>query len=42
MTILFGLVTRLPFAFAAGLGINAFLAFSSSARSAGPRRWRSS
>ncbi|AZS44763.1 NCS2 family permease [Microbacterium oleivorans] len=28
MTILFGLVTRLPFAFAAGLGINAFLAFS--------------
>ncbi len=28
MTALFGLVTRLPFAFAAGLGINAFLAFS--------------
>ena len=28
MTILFGLVTRLPFAFAAGLGINAFLAFT--------------
>lgn len=28
MTILFGIVTRLPFAFAAGLGINAFLAFS--------------
>ena len=28
MTILFGLVTRLPFAFAAGLGINAFLAYS--------------
>lgn len=28
MTILFGVVTRLPFAFAAGLGINAFLAFS--------------
>ena len=28
MTILFGLVTRLLFAFAAGLGINAFLAFS--------------
>jgi AGZA family xanthine/uracil permease-like MFS transporter len=28
MTILFGLVSRLPFAFAAGLGINAFLAFS--------------
>lgn len=28
MTIVFGLVTRLPFAFAAGLGINAFLAFS--------------
>jgi len=28
MTILFGLITRLPFAFAAGLGINAFLAFS--------------
>ena len=28
MTVLFGLVTRLPFAFAAGLGINAFLAFS--------------
>ena len=28
MTILFGLVTRLPFAFASGLGINAFLAFS--------------
>ena len=28
MTILFGLVTRLPFAFAAGLGINAFVAFS--------------
>ena len=28
MTIAFGLVTRLPFAFAAGLGINAFLAFS--------------
>ncbi len=28
MTILFGLVTRLPFAFAAGLGLNAFLAFS--------------
>ncbi len=27
MTILFGLVTRLPFAFAAGLGINAFVAF---------------
>ncbi|MCU1437339.1 MAG: family permease [Naasia sp.] len=26
MTILFGLVTRLPFAFAAGLGINSFLA----------------
>ena len=28
MTILFGLVTRLPFAFAAGLGINAFVAFT--------------
>ncbi len=28
MTILFGLVTRLPFGFATGLGINAFLAFS--------------
>ncbi|WP_022890967.1 NCS2 family permease [Agromyces italicus] len=28
MTVLFGVVTRLPFAFAAGLGINAFLAFS--------------
>lgn len=28
MTILFGLVTRLPFGFAAGLGINAFVAFS--------------
>lgn len=28
MTILFGLISRLPFAFAAGLGINAFLAFS--------------
>ncbi len=28
MTILFGIITRLPFAFAAGLGINAFLAFS--------------
>lgn len=28
MTVLFGLVTRLPFAFAAGLGINSFLAFS--------------
>ncbi|MDN3495839.1 NCS2 family permease [Planococcus sp. APC 4015] len=28
MTILFGLVTRLPFAFAAGLGINSFLAVS--------------
>ncbi|WP_167050446.1 NCS2 family permease [Salinibacterium sp. ZJ77] len=28
MTILFGVVTRLPFAFAAGLGLNAFLAFS--------------
>ena len=28
MTILFGLITRLPFAFAAGLGINAFVAFS--------------
>ncbi|XPP26477.1 MAG: NCS2 family permease [Leucobacter sp.] len=28
MTILFGIVSRLPFAFAAGLGINAFLAFS--------------
>lgn len=28
MTILFGVVTRLPFAFAAGLGINAFIAFS--------------
>lgn len=28
MTVLFGLVTRLPFAFAAGLGINAFVAFS--------------
>jgi len=28
MTLLFGLITRLPFAFAAGLGINAFLAFS--------------
>ncbi len=28
MTILFGLVTRLPFAFASGLGINAFVAFS--------------
>lgn len=28
MTIIFGLVSRLPFAFAAGLGINAFLAFS--------------
>ncbi|KTR85708.1 MFS transporter [Leucobacter chromiiresistens] len=28
MTILFGLVSRLPFGFAAGLGINAFLAFS--------------
>ncbi|APF35245.1 NCS2 family permease [Microbacterium sp. AISO3] len=27
MTILFGLITRLPFAFAAGLGINAFVAF---------------
>ncbi|WP_309064657.1 NCS2 family permease [Microbacterium sp.] len=28
MTIVFGLITRLPFGFAAGLGINAFLAFS--------------
>ncbi|UYK39371.1 NCS2 family permease [Microbacterium terricola] len=28
MTILFGVVTRLPFAFAAGLGINSFLAVS--------------
>ena len=28
MTILFGLVSRLPMAFAAGLGINAFVAFS--------------
>ncbi|GHD50180.1 NCS2 family permease [Mycetocola manganoxydans] len=28
MTILFGLVARLPFSFAAGLGINSFLAFS--------------
>ncbi|MBL3686474.1 NCS2 family permease [Leucobacter zeae] len=28
MTILFGLISRLPFGFAAGLGINAFLAFS--------------
>jgi AGZA family xanthine/uracil permease-like MFS transporter len=28
MTLLFGLVTRLPFAFAAGLGINSFLAVS--------------
>ncbi|WP_166868921.1 NCS2 family permease [Salinibacterium sp. ZJ70] len=28
MTILFGVITRLPFAFAAGLGLNAFLAFS--------------
>lgn len=28
MTLLFGIVTRLPFAFAAGLGINAFLAYS--------------
>lgn len=28
MTILFGVVARLPFSFAAGLGINAFLAFS--------------
>lgn len=28
MTILFGLVARLPFGFAAGLGINSFLAFS--------------
>jgi AGZA family xanthine/uracil permease-like MFS transporter len=28
MTILFGLIAKLPFGFAAGLGINAFLAFS--------------
>ncbi|MFJ4224372.1 NCS2 family permease [Microbacterium sp. NPDC089695] len=28
MTIVFGVVTRLPFGFAAGLGINAFVAFS--------------
>ncbi len=28
MTLLFGVITRLPFAFAAGLGINAFLAFT--------------
>ncbi|MBK0418510.1 NCS2 family permease [Leucobacter sp. CSA1] len=28
MTILFGIVARMPFSFAAGLGINAFLAFS--------------
>ena len=28
MTILFGLISRLPMAFAAGLGINAFVAFS--------------
>ncbi|MFT4214487.1 MAG: NCS2 family permease [Microbacterium sp.] len=28
MTVLFGIVARVPFAFAAGLGINAFLAFS--------------
>ncbi|SEC08372.1 putative MFS transporter, AGZA family, xanthine/uracil permease [Paramicrobacterium humi] len=28
MTILFGVIARLPFAFAAGLGINSFLAFS--------------
>lgn len=28
MTILFGIVARMPFGFAAGLGINAFLAFS--------------
>ncbi|WP_460797229.1 NCS2 family permease [Microbacterium sp. GXF0217] len=28
MTVLFGVITRLPFAFAAGLGINAFVAFT--------------
>lgn len=28
MTILFGLISKLPFAFAAGLGLNAFVAFS--------------
>lgn len=43
MTILFGLVARLPFAFAAGLGINSFLATTvvGSLTWPGPRRWDS-
>jgi len=36
MTILFGLIARLPFGFAAGLGINAFLAFSVVGEVTGP------
>jgi AGZA family xanthine/uracil permease-like MFS transporter len=42
MTVLFGLVTRLPFAFAAGLGINSFRPSPSWGRSRGQRRWASS
>ena len=39
MTILFGVVARLPFAFAAGLASTRFWPAPSSARSPGPRRW---
>ena len=42
MTVLFGLVARLPFAFAAGLGINSFLATTVGGRLPGQRRWASS
>ena len=39
MTILFGVIARLPFAFAAGLGINSFLATSVVGTLTWPRRW---
>ena len=39
MTILFGVIARLPFAFAAGLGINSFLATTMVGSLTWPRRW---
>ena len=42
MTIAFGLFARLPFAFAAGLGINSFLATTVIGSLSWPRRWASS
>ena len=39
MTILFGVIARMPFAFAAGLGINSFLATTVVGSLTWPERW---